>query len=93
MYKYNLKLNPELARERHNAQAREWYKRNKEYVMEKQRKYRALKSITFTTDIKHNKRVLKKIGYTDPKEIQKHAFIMACSKTTQEVARKIFYEL
>ena len=43
MYKYNLKNNPELARERKNAQNREWYKRNKEKVMEKQRQYRKRK--------------------------------------------------
>lgn len=40
MSKYNLKNNPELARERKNAQNREWYKRNKEKVMEMQRKRR-----------------------------------------------------
>lgn len=43
MYKYNLKLNPELARERHNAQAREWYKRNKDKVINNQRQYRKRK--------------------------------------------------
>lgn len=41
MYKYNLKNDPELARERHNAQNREWYKRNKDKVIEQHRKYRA----------------------------------------------------
>lgn len=40
MYKLNLKLNPELARQRHNEQNREWYKRNKEKVMEMQRQRR-----------------------------------------------------
>ena len=43
MYKYNLKANPELAKERHRQQNREWYRRNKERVMEKQRKYRQFK--------------------------------------------------
>ena len=45
MYKYDLKNNPELARQRHNEQNREWYKRNKEKVMENQRKYRARKKL------------------------------------------------
>ena len=43
MYKYNLKANPELARERHNKQSLAWYYRNKEYVMKKQRIRRAKK--------------------------------------------------
>lgn len=43
MYKYNLKLDPELARQRHNAQAREWYKRNKDKVIDNQRQYRKRK--------------------------------------------------
>ena len=42
-YKYNLKNNPELARDRHNEQNRVWYERNKEKVMEAQRKRRAKK--------------------------------------------------
>lgn len=37
---YNLKNNPELARQRHNEQARAWYRRNKEYVIARQREYR-----------------------------------------------------
>lgn len=41
MYKYDLKNNPDIARERHNAQNREWYKRNKDKVIEQHRKYRA----------------------------------------------------
>lgn len=41
MYKYDLKNNPELARERHNAQNREWYRKHREQKMEYQRKYRA----------------------------------------------------
>lgn len=45
MYKYNLKLDPELARQRHNEQNRAWYKRNKEKVMGKQRIYRARKKL------------------------------------------------
>lgn len=40
MSKYNLKNNPELAKERHREQNREWYKRNKEYVMDMQRERR-----------------------------------------------------
>lgn len=40
-YKYNLKNNPELARERHNAQNRAYYERNKEKVKEAQRRRRA----------------------------------------------------
>lgn len=40
MSRFNLKNNPELAKERHRQQNREWYQRNKEYVMEKQREYR-----------------------------------------------------
>lgn len=40
MYKYNLKNNPELAKERHRQQNREWYQRNKEYVMDMQRERR-----------------------------------------------------
>lgn len=40
MYKLNLKTNPELARQRHNEQNRAWYRRNKEKVMEMQRKRR-----------------------------------------------------
>lgn len=43
MSRFNLKNNPELAKERHREQNREWYQRNKEYVMDKQRKYRAKK--------------------------------------------------
>ena len=43
MYKYNLKLDPELARQRHNEQNRAWYRRNKEKVMEMQRKRRKFK--------------------------------------------------
>lgn len=45
MYKYNLKANPELARERHRQQNREWYQRNKEYVMEMQRERRLTKRL------------------------------------------------
>lgn len=40
MSKYNLKNNPELAKERHREQNRAWYKRNKEYVMAMQRERR-----------------------------------------------------
>ena len=43
MYKYNLKNNPELARERHREQNRTWYKKHKAQKMEYQRKYRAKK--------------------------------------------------
>lgn len=46
MYKYDLKNNPELAKERHNAQNREWYKKHKEQKMEYQRKYRKSKKDT-----------------------------------------------
>lgn len=45
MSKYNLKNNPELARERHRQQNREWYKRNKEYVMDMQRERRLTKRL------------------------------------------------
>lgn len=41
MSKYNLKNNPELAKERHREQNRAWYQRNKEYVMAMQRERRA----------------------------------------------------
>jgi hypothetical protein len=56
MYKYNLKCNPELAKERHRQQNREWYKRNKEQRMEYQREYRArrrgeIRTITYITEI------------------------------------------
>ncbi len=56
MYKYNLKLNPELAAERHREQNRAWYQRNKAKVMEAHRKYRARKrgetcTITWTTEV------------------------------------------
>jgi outer membrane protein assembly factor BamD (BamD/ComL family) len=40
MYKYNLKANPELAKERHAMQQREYYKRNKEYIIAMQRERR-----------------------------------------------------
>lgn len=40
MYKYDLKNNPELAKERHRQQNREWYKKHKAEKMEYQRKYR-----------------------------------------------------
>ena len=40
MSKYNLKNNPELAKERHREQNRAWYQRNKEYVMAMQRERR-----------------------------------------------------
>ena len=40
MPRYNLKNNPELAKERHRQQNREWYQRNKEYVMAMQRERR-----------------------------------------------------
>jgi hypothetical protein len=43
MYKYNLKNDPELARERHNAQNREWYHKHKDQVIERQRQYRQRK--------------------------------------------------
>lgn len=43
MYKFNLKANPELARQRHNEQNREWYKKHKEQKMEYQRQYRKRK--------------------------------------------------
>lgn len=43
MYKYNLKNNPELAKERHRQQNREWYKKHKEQKMEYQREYRKKK--------------------------------------------------
>jgi hypothetical protein len=43
MSRFNLKNNPELAKERHRQQNKEWYQRNKEYVMEKQREYRKRK--------------------------------------------------
>lgn len=45
MYKYNLKANPELARERHNKQSLAWYYRNKEKVMEMQRERRLTKRL------------------------------------------------
>ena len=45
MSKYNLKNNPELAKERHRQQNREWYKRNKEYVMDMQRERRLTKRL------------------------------------------------
>ena len=45
MYKYNLKANPELARERHNKQSLAWYYRNKEYVMDMQRERRLTKRL------------------------------------------------
>lgn len=40
MSRYNLKNNPELAKERHREQNRAWYQRNKEYVMAMQRERR-----------------------------------------------------
>lgn len=43
MYKYDLKNNPEIARERHNAQNREWYRKNKKQVIEQHRQYRQRK--------------------------------------------------
>lgn len=45
MYKYNLKANPELAKERHREQNRAWYQRNKEYVMAMQRERRSEKRL------------------------------------------------
>jgi len=45
MPRYNLKNNPELAKERHRQQNREWYKRNKEYVMWRQRERRLEKRL------------------------------------------------
>ena len=56
MPRYNLKNNPELAKERHRQQNREWYKKHKEQKMEYQRKYRArrrgeTRTITYTTEI------------------------------------------
>lgn len=41
MSRFNLKNNPELAKERHREQNRAWYRRNKEYVMAMQRERRA----------------------------------------------------
>lgn len=41
MSRFNLKNNPELAKERHREQNRAWYQRNKEYVMAMQRERRA----------------------------------------------------
>lgn len=43
MYKYDLKNNPELAKERHRQQNREWYKKHKEQKMAYQKEYRAKK--------------------------------------------------
>ncbi|MBQ1996923.1 MAG: hypothetical protein II238_00565 [Alphaproteobacteria bacterium] len=43
MYKYDLKNNPDIARERHNAQNREWYRKHREQKMEYQRQYRQRK--------------------------------------------------
>lgn len=40
MSRFNLKNNPELAKERHREQNRAWYQRNKEYVMAMQRERR-----------------------------------------------------
>lgn len=45
MSKYNLKNNPELAKERHRQQNRAWYQRNKEYVMDMQRERRLTKRL------------------------------------------------
>ena len=58
MYKYDLKNNPELAKERHRQQNREWYQKHKEQKMEYQRQYRArrrgeTRTITYITEI-HN---------------------------------------
>ena len=43
MAKYNLKINPEIARERHKMQNRAWYQRNKAKVIEAQRRRREKK--------------------------------------------------
>lgn len=43
MYKYDLKNNPELAKERHRQQNREWYQKHKAQKMEYQREYRKRK--------------------------------------------------
>lgn len=43
MSRFNLKNNPELAKERHNEQNRKWYRQNKDKVLEYQRKYRERK--------------------------------------------------
>lgn len=43
MYKYDLKNNPDIARERHNAQNREWYRKHKDQVIEQHRQYRQRK--------------------------------------------------
>lgn len=43
MYKYDLKNNPELAKERHRQQNREWYQKHKEQKMAYQKEYRAKK--------------------------------------------------
>lgn len=51
MYKYNLKCNPELARERHARQQREYYRRNKEKVIESHREYRKRKQNDKTSAI------------------------------------------
>ena len=93
MSKLNLKNNPELARQRHAEQQRAYYQRNKEYIIAMQRKRRTLKRLTFTTDIKHNERVLRNIGYKDPEEIYEMAFEMAWCEKNKELQRKIFYEL
>ena len=43
MAKYNLKNNPELARERHREQNRAYYERNKEKVIAAQKRRREKK--------------------------------------------------
>lgn len=45
MYKYDLKNNPELAKERHRQQNREWYQKHKEQKMIYQRIYRQKKRL------------------------------------------------
>lgn len=45
MSRFNLKNNPELAKERHREQNRAWYQRNKEYVIAMQRERRLTQKI------------------------------------------------
>jgi hypothetical protein len=75
MYKYDLKNNPELAKERHRQQNREWYKKHKEQKMIYQQIYR-------------EKKKLRGMGWQNEKLIEQLAFNRLYNKQIMKVFYK-----
>lgn len=75
MSRFNLKNNPELAKERHREQNREWYKKHKEQKMIGQRIYR-------------EKKKLRDAGWQDEELIEQLAFHRLYQKEIMKVFYK-----